>query len=206
MGYDSTNIYRIWIPSKKKVISTTDVMFNKSLFYDPKEAVRGCSHQEAEETIEVYKAPRLQQRDMDEKSDTDSDLDLTTTHGMRPRYSHEPADPQEEEDLQEQERRLQQHTRESYHDDDFLPGTFPDDIETITGGFDPILPTPDMTPEPSSSIPIPRPKNSTKTHKPRDSSQGMLESNIQEGKRTRKPSEKARQQSYLAALGSPENL
>ena len=35
MGYDSTNIYRIWIPSKNKVISTCDVTFDESESYDP---------------------------------------------------------------------------------------------------------------------------------------------------------------------------
>jgi hypothetical protein len=37
VGYDSTNIFRIWIPSKSRVISTRDVTFDESLFYDPKE-------------------------------------------------------------------------------------------------------------------------------------------------------------------------
>ena len=37
MGYDSTNIYRIWIPSKRKVIRTKDVIFNESSFYAPEE-------------------------------------------------------------------------------------------------------------------------------------------------------------------------
>ena len=37
VGYDSTNIFRIWIPSKKKVIRTRDVMFNERKFYDPSE-------------------------------------------------------------------------------------------------------------------------------------------------------------------------
>ena len=35
MGYDSTNIYRIWIPAKNRVIRTRDVTFNENLFYDP---------------------------------------------------------------------------------------------------------------------------------------------------------------------------
>jgi hypothetical protein len=37
VGYESSNIYRIWIPSKKKVITTRDVTFNESLFYNPDE-------------------------------------------------------------------------------------------------------------------------------------------------------------------------
>ena len=40
VGYDSTNIYYIWIPYQGKVISTQDVIFNKnSLFNSKKEAL-----------------------------------------------------------------------------------------------------------------------------------------------------------------------
>ncbi|EKG09277.1 Integrase catalytic core [Macrophomina phaseolina MS6] len=37
VGYDSTNIFRIWIPSQDKVIRTRDVTFNETSFYDPTE-------------------------------------------------------------------------------------------------------------------------------------------------------------------------
>ena len=33
IGYDSTTIFRIWVPSLDKVIRTRDVRFNESLFY-----------------------------------------------------------------------------------------------------------------------------------------------------------------------------
>ena len=36
VGYDSTNIYYIWILSLRKVIQTRDITFNKNLFYNPK--------------------------------------------------------------------------------------------------------------------------------------------------------------------------
>ena len=35
VGYDSTNIFRIWIPSKNTVIRTRDVTFDHTSFYDP---------------------------------------------------------------------------------------------------------------------------------------------------------------------------
>jgi hypothetical protein len=35
VGIDSTNIYRIWIPSQSKVIRTRDVTFDDELFYNP---------------------------------------------------------------------------------------------------------------------------------------------------------------------------
>src|SRR5579871_4060501 len=34
VGYDSTNIYRIWIPHTGKVISTRDVIFDETKFFD----------------------------------------------------------------------------------------------------------------------------------------------------------------------------
>jgi len=36
VGYDSTNIFRIWVLALSKVIRTRDVIFNKDLFFDPK--------------------------------------------------------------------------------------------------------------------------------------------------------------------------
>ncbi|CCE34829.1 related to retrotransposon HobS hobase [Claviceps purpurea 20.1] len=35
VGYVASNIYRIWIPSLKQVISTRNVLFNEFIFYDP---------------------------------------------------------------------------------------------------------------------------------------------------------------------------
>jgi hypothetical protein len=37
VGYDSTYIFRVWIPPKSSVISTRDVTFIDLLFYDPHE-------------------------------------------------------------------------------------------------------------------------------------------------------------------------
>ena len=36
VGYESTNIFRVWIPHKKKVISTRDVIFDEEQFFDGK--------------------------------------------------------------------------------------------------------------------------------------------------------------------------
>ena len=36
VGYDSINIFQIWISSKQKVISICDVTFNETQFYDLK--------------------------------------------------------------------------------------------------------------------------------------------------------------------------
>jgi len=37
VGYNSTNIYRIWIPHKGIIISTRDVIFNKKTFFNGKQ-------------------------------------------------------------------------------------------------------------------------------------------------------------------------
>jgi hypothetical protein len=36
VGYDSTNIFRVWVPHKGKVISTRDVIFDEDTFFDGK--------------------------------------------------------------------------------------------------------------------------------------------------------------------------
>lgn len=58
VGYDSTNIYRIWIPSRGRVVRTRDVTFNKGQFYDPKELDSGhLLTTEIEDLIEVIEMP-----------------------------------------------------------------------------------------------------------------------------------------------------
>jgi hypothetical protein len=37
VGYDSTNVFRIWIPSLKRVIATRDVVFDTTMRYDPRD-------------------------------------------------------------------------------------------------------------------------------------------------------------------------
>jgi hypothetical protein len=37
VGYDSTSIFRVWIPQKRKVIRTKDVIFDENKFYDPQD-------------------------------------------------------------------------------------------------------------------------------------------------------------------------
>lgn len=61
VGYVSTNIYRIWIPHKKKVISARDVLFDEESFFDGKripftdELIRELD--EAIQVIEVQQDP-----------------------------------------------------------------------------------------------------------------------------------------------------
>jgi hypothetical protein len=63
LNREPSNIYRIWIPSKKKVIATRDVTFNESLFYNPNEPQLDSQLKEATpeilDTIEYRRVPQL---------------------------------------------------------------------------------------------------------------------------------------------------
>lgn len=61
VGYDSTNIYRIWIPHKGIVISTRDVIFDEKTFFDGKRTnLSGELIAEMDELIEKIKLPEPQ--------------------------------------------------------------------------------------------------------------------------------------------------
>ena len=51
IGYDSTNIFRIWIPSRNKVIRTRDVQFDYNSFYDLYDIDIGHAMQERAEIL-----------------------------------------------------------------------------------------------------------------------------------------------------------
>jgi hypothetical protein len=61
VGYDSSNIWRIWIPSKGDVIRTRDVIFDDSKVYDPTDLDVGMVLREsAEKLVETLKLPEYQ--------------------------------------------------------------------------------------------------------------------------------------------------
>ena len=61
VGYDSTNIYRIWIPSRKKVIRTRDVTMNNNLLYDPTDLdISTLLKEQADQLIETLELPEMQ--------------------------------------------------------------------------------------------------------------------------------------------------
>jgi hypothetical protein len=170
--YDSMKIYKIWVLSKKKVISTRDVTFKESLFYDLKETDTASElYKEIEDVIEVYQLPSIQQRE-EEHSDTDSDSDLAWEHEEEFSDAHE----------NNQEQEQQTHN-----------------IEELIRGVEPMLPTPQSTPEAENS-------SSTANPHSREIIEGISQQNIQRQRRIRKPSEKARHRVYHAALDNPEDL
>jgi hypothetical protein len=54
-GYDSTNIYRVWVPSQHRIISVRDVTFDPSQRYRPNEAV----DPQIKEIITLYEVPNI---------------------------------------------------------------------------------------------------------------------------------------------------
>ena len=80
MGYKSTNIYRIWIPHKKKVISTRDVIFNEDKFWNKKPLQLSFDNpQKLDKVIKVIKIPHAEdQEDIQLAEDTIDFLDAIT--------------------------------------------------------------------------------------------------------------------------------
>jgi len=71
VGYDSTNIYRIWIPSLHKVIRTRDVTFDETSFYDPKgQDIDYLLREALEDTIQTISLPEP----LDDESEDESTI------------------------------------------------------------------------------------------------------------------------------------
>ena len=85
VGYDSTNIFRIWIPSRSKIIRTRDVMFDDEVFYNPKDLDEYAA---SEPMIEVrYQSirPRHEMELTEILSDSSDDEPTTAHHTRKPR-------------------------------------------------------------------------------------------------------------------------
>jgi hypothetical protein len=58
--YDSSNIYRVWIPSQEKVVCTRDITFDKELFYDPAELDLGyVLREEVSQAVKILEQPSI---------------------------------------------------------------------------------------------------------------------------------------------------
>jgi len=60
VGYDSTNIFRIWIPSKGKVISTRDVLFDEQTFFEKPDHLTPRMFDEMDSLIAKIQLPETQ--------------------------------------------------------------------------------------------------------------------------------------------------
>ena len=61
VGYQGTNIFRIWLPTKDTVIITRDVVFEPTLFFDGMDGYASISV--IEEVIELLEYPEIPQDD-----------------------------------------------------------------------------------------------------------------------------------------------
>ena len=78
VGYQSTNIYKIWVPHKKKVIAARDVIFDEKEVWDGRPLQRTpVDIQELDEAIEVVEVEQAEETE-DIQLAEDSELDLTT--------------------------------------------------------------------------------------------------------------------------------
>lgn len=70
VGYDSRNIYRIWIPSKKRVIRTRDVTFDHSSFWTPDDLDIGDMLKEsANDVINLLEIPQIDNQELVDDED-----------------------------------------------------------------------------------------------------------------------------------------
>ncbi|KAM4067449.1 reverse transcriptase (RNA-dependent DNA polymerase) [Hirsutella rhossiliensis] len=77
VGYNSTNIFRIWIPSLRKVISTRDVIFDEYSYFDGKLPQQQLSDSIGElvQEIEIAEDQQAKEVALDEETDTESDIE-----------------------------------------------------------------------------------------------------------------------------------
>ena len=84
VGYELTNIYRIWVPHKKKVVSVRDVIFNEQEVWDGKLIQRTPDEiKEMDKTIEVIKIPEsevMEIEDIQLGEDVDVDPEPLISH------------------------------------------------------------------------------------------------------------------------------
>jgi hypothetical protein len=73
VGYNSSNIFRIWVPQDKKVIETRDVTFDESRKYDPDD-LRQALLERVEEPLKVIEFPDPELARGVETEDEESDI------------------------------------------------------------------------------------------------------------------------------------
>jgi hypothetical protein len=176
VGYEGTNIFRIWIPQKRKVIRTRDVTFNEEKLYDPRqpfmeELLRESSPRN-QVTVEIPSFPYVTDAGAYAESDTsdseyESDSPQTTVPDIR----------EVEDEVGEV-----------------------DEFFDLSGTEPPLgLPTPEPTPEGDERIP-PTPTPSQSKLPRSEITSNIDTANIIEGGRTRRST---RRTAYLAELNAP---
>lgn len=114
LGYDSTNIFKIWIPSRKKIIRTRDVTFNDQQFYDPHELdLFHVLREEVEEIVHITDFPDIRTS--------------TTQYEDSHVYADQSVQGQQQHDLQDHEE-IQQIQQSYVMHDDHSAGEAPPEV------------------------------------------------------------------------------
>jgi hypothetical protein len=130
VGYDSTNIYRIWVPSLEKVMRTRDVTFDESKLYDPTDLDIGHAlREEIAKFVELVETPDTEEEEY-ERDDEIEDLDTIVVINSNA-SNQSPAD--------------------SSSTSSTGKAMLSDSSSSPSGH----LPTPDNTPEPDNNAPTP---------------------------------------------------
>jgi hypothetical protein len=118
VGYDSTNIYRIWIPSREKVIRTRDVIFDHTRLYDPTDLDIASVLREAhiDQLIETLELPDYQINEERIEDDIEDTIIVDVPMAPEP-IEEQPATPANQEsgtDSEAEEYSIQQLPTPSY--------------------------------------------------------------------------------------------
>jgi hypothetical protein len=128
VGYNSTNIYRIWVPRLKRVIVTRDVTFDETKVYDPSYEA-SILEIDLQKTVQVIELPDLQGKEGEECEENEQEME-------RPQEAPTPYETES--------------TEQATHQEDQLQETQQKDKEVETEETQ--LCTPEMTPERSEDI------------------------------------------------------
>jgi hypothetical protein len=73
VGYEASNVFRIWIPSRATVIRSRDVVFKEDEFFDPN------TEQRQEDPLDIFRLDTTDPEPLDQHSDADSESDIEST-------------------------------------------------------------------------------------------------------------------------------
>jgi hypothetical protein len=181
VGYDSTNIFRIWRPDKQKVISAHSVMFNEKERYCPDEPSQDDQlSQEIDQLVESIKVPSLPTFEPATNQDTDEEDTDHSSPGtfMTPNTS----------------------SKSTSRGEDIAPG-----LPTPEQTPEPQTPQ-TVTQTTPSSTSSDSGLSQTERHSSTTISADVSESNIIKGSRSHKKSVKARAEAYFEDLEHLDDL
>ena len=224
VGWDSTNIFRIWIPSLQKVIRTRDVTFDESIKYSPHQ-VELPLPQPIIEVLELITLTETDTADRISNSSEGTILPIPSSIITQPIHSKSNIKLSVAETSSESPGLI---TPESTPTPELTPHTElagplqapSEPADTLWAPSDPPQLPSSLEASPNTSETTPQPTLETQleleatiivdttqpiqTRATRDRSQGVNPSNIVEQPRTRKPS--ARKAAYMAALESATEI